>query len=96
MRTSHLSLLEKCKPHLGSSASQDQTLVLAGFKTERESENIRNLSERKQLFIKSKAKSVAFASAVNTEEPSGIRKELQWFPDKTAHPTFSPSLEPSV
>ena len=26
-----LSLLEKCKPHLGSSASQDQTLVLAGL-----------------------------------------------------------------
>ena len=31
VRTSHLSLLEKCKPHLGSSASQDQTLVLAGL-----------------------------------------------------------------
>ena len=42
--------------------------------------------------MKSKAKSIAFASAVNTEEPSGIRKELQWFPDITAHPTFSASL----
>ena len=31
VRTFHLSLLEKCKPHLGSSASQDQTLVLAGL-----------------------------------------------------------------
>ena len=30
-RTSHLSLLEKCKPYLGPSASQDQTLVLAGL-----------------------------------------------------------------
>ena len=26
-----LSLLEKCKPHLGPSASQDQTLVSAGL-----------------------------------------------------------------
>ena len=26
-----LSLLEKCKPHLGPSASQDQTLFLAGL-----------------------------------------------------------------
>ena len=31
VRTSHLSLLEKCKPHLGPSAFQDQTLVLAGL-----------------------------------------------------------------
>ena len=31
VRTSHLSLLEKCKPHLGPSASQDRTLVLAGL-----------------------------------------------------------------
>ena len=29
--SSHLLLLEKCKPHLGPSASQDQTLVLAGL-----------------------------------------------------------------
>ena len=29
--TSHLSFLEKCKPHLGPSASQDQTLVLASL-----------------------------------------------------------------
>ena len=28
VRTSHPSFLEKCKPHLGPSASQDQTLVL--------------------------------------------------------------------
>ena len=61
---------------------------LSAFKTERESENIRKLSERKRLFMKSEAKSIAFASAVNTEEPSGIRKEMQWFPDITAHPTF--------
>ena len=27
----HLLLLEKCKPHLGPSASQDQTVVLAGL-----------------------------------------------------------------
>ena len=31
VRISHLSLLEKCKPHLGPSASQDKTLVLAGL-----------------------------------------------------------------
>ena len=66
------------------------------LKTERESENIRNLSERKQLFIKSKAKSIAFAAAVNTEDSSGPRKELQCFPGKTPHRTFSPVLEPSV
>ena len=31
MRISHLSLPEKSKPHLGPSASQDQTSVLAGL-----------------------------------------------------------------
>ena len=31
VRISHLSLFEKCKPHLGPSDSQDQTLVLAGL-----------------------------------------------------------------
>ena len=28
---SHLSLLGECKPHLGPSTSEDQTLVLAGL-----------------------------------------------------------------
>ena len=31
MRISHLSLLEKFKPHLDPSSSQDQTLVWAGL-----------------------------------------------------------------
>ena len=43
------------------------------FKTERESENITNLLEVSQLAIKSNSKSIAFASAVKSEDPSGIR-----------------------
>ena len=49
-------------------------LKLLGLKAS-ESEKITNLSERVKLSIKSKAKSIAFASAVKTEVPSGIRIE---------------------
>ena len=42
-------------------------------RTENESEKIINLSCELQLSTKCKAKSIAFASAVNTEEPSGMR-----------------------
>ena len=42
------------------------------FKTERESENIIKLLEISQSAIKSNAKSIALASAVKFEEPSGL------------------------
>ena len=42
-------------------------------KTERESENIIIYLKISQSAIKSNAKSIAFASAVKVEEPSGIR-----------------------
>ena len=42
-------------------------------RTENESEKIINLSCELQLSTKSKAKSIAFASAVKIEEPSGMR-----------------------
>ena len=43
------------------------------LRTESESEKITNLSGGGELLIKSKAKSITFASAVKTEVPSGIR-----------------------
>ena len=61
---------------------------ISAFKTERESENIRNLSERKRLFMKSEAKSIAFASAVNTEEPQEYVKKCNGF-QISQHTQFS-------
>ena len=55
-----------------------------------------NLSVWVRLVTKSRAKSIALASAVKTEEPSGIRFFLQSSYFTTAHPTFSLSLDPSV
>ena len=45
--------------------------------TDNESEKITNLFVLLQFFTKSKAKSIALASAVKTEEPSGIHICLQ-------------------
>ena len=59
--------------------------------------NITNLVEVLQSAIRSNAKSVAFASAVKIEDPSGIRIVSEKSPDTTAHPTtFISSFEPSV
>ena len=56
---------------------------------ESESENIINLSCELQLSTKSKTKSIDFASAVKTEEPSGMRIVWWSFALKTAQPTLS-------
>ena len=47
-------------------------------------------------FMKSKAKSIALASAVKIEEPSGKRNVLQLPFVKVAQPTLFSSFEPSV
>ena len=46
--------------------------------------------------MKSKARSTALASAVKTDESSGIRCILLWLSDITAQPTFESSFDPSV
>ena len=46
--------------------------------------------------MKSKARSAAFASTVNIDEPSRIRCILQWLSDITAQPTFESYFDPSV
>ena len=43
------------------------------------------------VLMKSKARSTALASAVKTDESSGIRCILLWLSDTTAQPTFEPS-----
>ena len=51
-----------------------------------------------QVLIKSKARSIVFASAVKIDEPSGIHVLciLQWWSDITGQPTFESSFDPSV
>ena len=71
-------------------------MLFKACKTDKESENITNLSVYVQLFTKSRAKSIALASAMKTEEPSGIRIFLQSSYFAAAHPTFSSSLDPAV
>ena len=51
------------------------------FNTESESENILNLLLASQVLIKSKARSIALASAVKIDESSGIRCILLWLSD---------------
>ena len=65
-------------------------------RTDIESENITNLSFKLHSFMKSKAKSIALASAVKIEEPSGKRNVLQLLFVKVAQPTLFSSFEPSV
>ena len=55
-----------------------------------------NLSFELHSFMKSKAKSIALASAVKIEEPSGKRNVLQVPFVKVAQPTLFSSFEPSV
>ena len=66
------------------------------FNTESESENIINLLLASQVLMKSKARSIALASAVKIDESSGIRCILLWLSDITAQSTFESSLDPSV
>ena len=49
-----------------------------------------------RVLVKSKARSPVFSSAVNIDEPSGIRCILQWLDDITAQTTFESSFDPSV
>ena len=46
--------------------------------------------------MKSKARSIALASAVKIDESSGIRCILLWLSDITAQPAFESSFDPSV
>ena len=55
-----------------------------------------NLLLASQVFMKSKARSTAVASAVKIDESSGIRYILLWLSDITAQPTFESSFDPSV
>ena len=66
------------------------------FNTESESENIINLLLASHMLMKSKARSIALASAVKVDESSGIRCILLWLSDITAQPTFQSSFDPSV
>ena len=59
------------------------------FNTENESENIINLLLALQVLMKSKARSIALASAVKIDESSGIRCILLWLSDITAQPTLT-------
>ena len=54
-----------------------------------------NKSCELQLSTKSKAKSIAFASAVKTDEPSGMHIVWWSFSLETAQPTLSLSFDPS-
>ena len=64
--------------------------------TKRPSEKIIYFFEIAQTSRKSNAKSLAFASAVKTEEPFGIHIVSERLSDTTAHPTFISSLEPAI
>ena len=55
-----------------------------------------NLLLASQVFMKSKARSTALASAVKIDESSDIRYILLWLSDITAQPTFKSSFDPSV
>ena len=55
-----------------------------------------NLLLASQVLMKSKARSIALASAVKIDESSGILCILLWLSDITAHPTFESSFDPSV
>ena len=52
--------------------------------------------EVSQSAIRSNAKSIAFASAVKNEDPSGIRIVSEKSSDTTADPNLISFLEPSV
>ena len=66
------------------------------FNTDSESENIINLLLASQVLMKSKARSIALASAVKIDESSGIRCILLWLSDITAQPIFESSFDPTV
>ena len=70
--------------------------VFIAFNTESELENIINLLLASQVLMKSKARSIALASAVKNDESSGIRCILLWLSVITAQPTFESSFDPSV
>ena len=55
-----------------------------------------NLLLVSQVLIKAKARSIALASAVKTDESPGIRCILLWLSDITAQPTSESSFDPSV
>ena len=55
-----------------------------------------NLLLASQVLMKSKARSIALASAVKTDESSGKHCILLWLSDITAQPTFESSFDPSV
>ena len=61
------------------------------FNTESESENIINLLLASQVLKKSKARSIALASAVKIDESSGIRCIILWLSDITAQPESTDS-----
>ena len=58
--------------------------------------NITNLVDVSHSTIRSNAKSIAFAYAVENKDPSGIRIISEKSPVTPTHPTFISSFEPSV
>ena len=65
----------------------------------RRAQNIANTRQNKNIKDpqkKSKARSIALASAMKIDESPGIRCILLWLSDITAQPTFESSFDPSV